>query len=584
MTTADKTKKASKINLTVSRKILLVVFATTMAGIALLAFFGLQSQRQNIETLARANNLTITELMAEQLSGGLKWKKTDKIAEVYQDLATADGSVLADILTYDASGALVTEYHSKTLPNAELSNLMADRKSDVSKDAAVVEMTPDHQIVLASVNSSKGDLVGYVVIAWSLDVLNAQLAATLREQVMLGAAALIGIMLLTGFLLNRFIGKPLSRLTGAMSALADGDETVTVEGLDRKDDVGDMSRAVQVFKENAEKVKALEIERQKEEEAKITRNEERRLEEEERQKAEQQRQAEAAQAAAKERSNLMTQVAEKLETTVNAVAVQISGSASHMEEKANSMVTSAADTDRHSSSIAAAAEQAAENVGGVASAAEELSVSLQEIGRQVSVSTELFEETMDVASNTDKVVGKLAETAGEIGNVIDLINDVAAQTNLLALNATIEAARAGEAGKGFAVVASEVKGLASQTTRATEEIARQIDEMQSATGDAVDAVKSIETMITRINETVQVMSSAVDEQSKATHEITENVQKASARTVEVSQSVTEVSDMASTSGSSATELLSVVGELSDHSSKLQQEVETVLKDIRSMAV
>ncbi|MCF8467225.1 MAG: HAMP domain-containing protein [Sneathiella sp.] len=578
-----KEKKKLAFKLTVSRKILLVVFMTTLVGLALLVFLGIQSQRKDMEQLAISNNLTITSLMAEQLSGALKWKKADKIEEVYHEMAAKDDSVLADIVTFDTGGNVVTEYHSETLPTAGLTGLLKEKKAEAEKDGLFTENTGDHQIILTAVTSSKGDLAGYAAFAWSLDRLNAQLASNLRQQMLLTGAALLGIVVLTGFLLGRFIGRPLSQLTGAMTALAGGDHTVAIVGLDRKDDVGDMSRAVQVFKANAEKVKALEIERHKEEEEKHLRAEERRREDEMRIAEEHKREQETAAKATAERAHFVKQIAEKLESSVNAVAHQISGSATHMEEKAKSMVTSAADTDRHSTTIAAAAEQAAGNVSGVASAAEELSASLQEIARQVDVSANLSKETMEVAETTDKVVGKLAVSAGEIGNVIELINNIAAQTNLLALNATIEAARAGEAGKGFAVVASEVKGLASQTTHATEEITRQIDDMQTATSDAVNAVKSIEEMIVRINETVQVMAAALEEQSSATKEITQNVQMASASTEEVSRSVLNVSNMASESGESATQLLGSVGELAGFSAKLQEEVEAVLKDIRSMA-
>lgn len=578
----DKTSFAAKM--TVSRKILLVVFATTLMGLSLLVYLGLQNQRHALEDLATNNNLTISELMAEQLSGALKWKKTDKIAEVYQEMASKDGSVLADILTFDNEGALVTEYHSETLPSASgLAALLSKHKAALEQGEVYTENTGSHQIILTPVTSAKGELVGFAAIGWSLNQLNEQLSANLMQQLLLTGAALLGIMVLTGFLLGRFIGRPLTQLTQAMLSIANGARDIIIDGLDRKDDVGDMSRAVQVFQANAEKVKALEVQREKDAQEKAAAEEERRREEMNRAEEEKRRDQEATAKSSAERVSFAQTLAQKLESTVNTVAQQIIGAAETMEEKARSMVTSAADTDRHSTSIAAASEQAAGNVSGVASAAEELSASLQEIGRQVNVSATLSKETMQVAESTDVVVGKLAVSAGEIGNVIDLINNIANQTNLLALNATIEAARAGEAGKGFAVVASEVKGLASQTTNATEEITRKIDGMQHATTEAVEAVKRIEEMIVQIDETVQVMSSAVEEQNAATLEITRNVQQASVSTGEVSRSVMEVSNMASSSGSSATQLLESVGELTQFSAKLREEVDSVLKDIRSMA-
>ncbi len=575
--------KKTAVKLTVSRKIQLVVFATTLAGLSLLVFLGLQSQRQDLESLAISNNLTITDLMAAQMTGALKWNKAEKVTEVYQEMTTLEDGVLADIITYNKDGAMVTEYHSDSLPTTDLAGLVSSHKDMLDKGESYSEMTDSHQIILTPVLTTKGELVGYAAVAWSLHQLNEQLSDNLMQQLLLGVAALLGILLLTGVLLSRYIGKPLSQLTQAMTALANGDNEITIAGLDRKDDVGDMSRAVQVFKANAENLRTMELQREKDAEEKAAAAEERRREELQRVEEEKHRDQEAAAKAATERASFARAIAEKLESSVDAVARQISTAAQTMEEKAKSMVTSAADTDSHSSAIAAASEQAAVNVSGVATAAEELSASLQEIARQVDASAKLSQDTMNVAESTDEVVGKLAVSAGEIGNIIELINNIASQTNLLALNATIEAARAGEAGKGFAVVASEVKGLASQTTSATEQITRQIDGMQHATGEAVEAVKRIEEMIIRINETIQAMAAALEEQNSATLEITRNVQQASSSTGEVSRSITDVSNMATASGSSATQLLGSVGELSIYSSKLREEVSAVLDDIRAMA-
>ncbi|WP_334127758.1 methyl-accepting chemotaxis protein [Sneathiella sp.] len=574
-------QKASKW--TVSRKIQLVVFATTLIGLSLLMLLGLQNQRQDMEHLAVSNNLTISDLMAAQMTGALKWNKPEKVAEVYEEMRERDDSALADIITYTSDGAMVTEYHSSRLPTVDLNGLLAAHKATLDKGEVYSELTDTHQIVVTPVLTTKQELVGYAAIAWSLDQLNAQLASNLMQQLMLSGAALVGIILLTGLLLNRFIGRPLSQLTAAMSALANGQNDITIAGLERRDDVGDMSRAVQIFKANAENLQRLEIQRKQDAEEKAAAAAARRREEEQRLEAERRREQEAAAKAAAERVAFAGAIAEKLEASVNTVARDISGAAEVMEEKAKSMVTSAADTDTHSSAIAAASERAAENVSGVATAAEELSASLQEIARQVDASAKLSKDTMDVAESTDQVVGKLAISAEEVGNIIELINDIASQTNLLALNATIEAARAGEAGKGFAVVASEVKGLAAQTTRATEQIASQIDGMQQATGEAVDAVKRIEEMIVRINETIQAMAAALEEQNSATLEITRNVQQASLSTGEVSRSVTDVATMAAASGASATQLLGSVSNLAEYSNKLRVEVAAVLEDIRSMA-
>ena len=567
---------------TVSRKILLVVFSSFLFSLILLVYISSQNQRNDIQGLAYDNYETVSKLLAVQMSGGLKWKKVTKITEVYDEIVLKAGSVLGEVMTFDKSGEQVTTFQSEVLPNGNLGDMYKNIQGKLNeKDVFTIDDGQNH-IVIVPVKTAKGEFVGTAAFAWSLQKLEAQLFDNLLKQLMLSIAVMVGLMVLTGILLNRFIGAPLTGLTKAMMDLAGGERNLEIIGLERGDDLGDMSRAVQVFKENAEKVDALQAENEREASRKTAMEEQLRSAEVEKQQAEIERQRQSEESARASRTNFATELAAKLESSVNAISQKISKSAGDMKQQAQTMVDSAKNTDQHSSSIASASEQAAQNVSGVASAAEELSASLQEIGRQVSVSSNLTEETLKETEVTDSVVSELAETAGQIGNVLNLINEIAAQTNLLALNATIEAARAGEAGKGFAVVASEVKGLASQTTKATEEISKQIDQMQSASTNAVGAVHGIKGMIVRINETVQMMETAVHEQNTATLEITKNVQMASERTGEVSKSVSDVSNMASISGNAAGKLLESVGELSEQSSTLQTEVDAVLKEIRSM--
>lgn len=567
---------------TVSRKILLVVFGSFLFSLSLLVYISSQNQRSDIQELAFDNYETVSKLLAVQMSGGLKWKKVIKITEVYDEISLKEGSVLAEVRTFDKSGEQVTQFQSKILPNGDLVDAYKKVQEKLNdNDVFTIDDAQNH-VVIVPVKTAKGEFVGTAAFAWSLQDLEAQLFSNLLKQLVLAGAVMAGLMVLTGILLNRFIGAPLTGLTKAMMDLAGGERKLEIVGLERADDLGDMSRAVQVFKENADKVDALQAENEREASRKAAMEEQLRSAEMEKQQAEIERQRQSEEAARESRTNFATELAAKLEASVNAISQKISKSAVDMKQQAQTMVDSAENTDQHSSSIASASEQAAQNVSGVASAAEELSASLQEIGRQVTVSSNLTEETLKETEVTDSVVSELADTAGQIGNVLNLINEIAAQTNLLALNATIEAARAGDAGKGFAVVASEVKGLASQTTKATEEISRQIDQMQSASTNAVGAVQGIKGMIVRINETVQMMESAVHEQNTATLEITKNVQMASERTGEVSKSVSDVSNMASISGEAAGKLLESVGELSEQSSTLETEVDAVLKEIRSM--
>jgi methyl-accepting chemotaxis protein len=217
----------------------------------------------------------------------------------------------------------------------------------------------------------------------------------------------------------------------------------------------------------------------------------------------------------------------------------------------------------------------------VATATEELSSSIAEITRQVTQSARIAGQAVEESSRTTSTVRGLAEGAAKIGDVVKLINDIAGQTNLLALNATIEAARAGEAGKGFAVVAAEVKNLATQTAKATEEIAAQVGMIQQATGNSVAAIEGIGGTIGQINEIATTIASAVEEQGAATQEISRNVQQASAGTQEVSSNIGGVSQAAAETGAAASQVLSAADELSRQAETLRKEVGTFLADVRA---
>ncbi|MBL8652990.1 MAG: hypothetical protein JNJ97_02250, partial [Alphaproteobacteria bacterium] len=226
-------------------------------------------------------------------------------------------------------------------------------------------------------------------------------------------------------------------------------------------------------------------------------------------------------------------------------------------------------------------EEASTNVQTVAAATEELSSSISVISRQVTESARMSSKAVDDVGKTSQTVEALANAAQKIGNVVQWITEIASQTNLLALNATIEAARAGEAGKGFAVVASEVKRLASQTARATDEIGAQINEIQSATGQSVEAMRSIGETIASMNSIASTIASAVEEQGAATQEIARNVQQAAAGTSEVSSNISGVTRAAEDTGSAASLVQRAAADLGGQANDLRNAVEQFLRQVRS---
>ncbi len=379
-------------------------------------------------------------------------------------------------------------------------------------------------------------------------------AAMRRQSLELGAWSLAGglIVLLVVLMLARNVARPIKRLTDAMKSLAEGNMAVTVPDITRTDEIGDMARTLEVFRENAQRVKQMEAD-----------------------KAEQERRAAAEKRAA------MLAMADEFGASVGSAVERIDSASGDMRQTAGDLTATAEETARQSNAVSEAATQASTNVQTVAAATEELSASIAEISRRVAETAQMASRAVDQTSRTDQQVQTLNEAATSIGAVVKLINDIAGQTNLLALNATIEAARAGEAGKGFAVVASEVKSLANQTAKATEEISGQIAQVQAATTNVVEAIKEIGTAIGEINGVATSIASAVEEQGAATREISRNVQEAAQGTGHVSSNIAGVSNSAKTTGSAAERALAASTELGNHAAELRRKVDGFLTKIKA---
>ena len=373
--------------------------------------------------------------------------------------------------------------------------------------------------------------------------------AVILMSVVIGGAALL--ILVLGIGMGTLAARPIRVMTGAMTQLADGDVDVPIPATERHDEIGAMAKALQVFKDNARRARELAAE----------------------QESEQARKAARGTAIEREIGDF--------DAAISAALGKLSAAAEGMRATSTALGGTVETTERQAAAVAAASTLASTNVQTVASAGEQLSTSIAEIGRRVSDSTVITQQAVDQATQTDAKIKGLAEAARRIGDVVKLINDIAGQTNLLALNATIEAARAGEAGKGFAVVASEVKSLANQTAKATEEISTKIAEIQSATADSVEAIKTITETIERISGIATTIAAAVEEQGAATKEIARNVGEAAKGAEDVSANILGVTEATGETRKAASQVLSAAQGLNAESENLRSQIGGFLTRIRA---
>jgi methyl-accepting chemotaxis protein len=401
------------------------------------------------------------------------------------------------------------------------------------------------------IRDANGHLIGALASGTTMQDRDETVAATFWDC----ALASLPVVAVAAFLLllfTRRLTRPLARLTGQMAEIAGGKLHTVIDMAGRHDELGAMARAVEVFRDGMVERNRLVTGQQ-----------------------------ETAARAEAERRATLRQLADGFDAEVSTLVNQISAAATKMETTAGAMAGMAEQTHKQAGAASSAAVTAGTGVDSVAAAAQQLAASINEISQQVARSAEITGQAVADTQRTDTIVRALAEGADKIGHVVGLISSIAGQTNLLALNATIEAARAGDAGKGFAVVASEVKSLANQTSRATEDIASQVSQIQAATREAVDAIRSIAGTMEGISSIATSIASAVEEQGSATAEIARNVQHAAQATGEVTGFIGGVSSAADETGAAAGRVLHEAAALSGQSHQLTAKVENFLSSVRA---
>lgn len=396
------------------------------------------------------------------------------------------------------------------------------------------------------VGDVRGILEVDVVIAEQLAA-GQDLSGSILFGVLLVGVALTAVTVLTA---KRVVG-PLKNMTTVMGRLSQNDNKIDVPDQDREDEVGNMAQSVQVFKDNAVRMEEMQEEAKRREE-----------------------EAEADRVAA------LNKVADEFEVSVKGLVESVSSASTELQATSASMSRQAETARTEAGYVETSSKTASDHVTLVAAGTEELKTSIDEIGVQITRSASVATEAVGQAEASTQQVATLVEASKKVGEVVSLISDIASQTNLLALNATIEAARAGEMGKGFAVVASEVKTLADQTARATEEIAGQIDEIQSATSGAAKSIETVGETIGQIHEIANAVAGAVTQQKATTDEIARSISEASDRTVEVTNRIGSVTEATEETGAASNEVLAASSELSLQAEQLNQQVVAFLQQVK----
>jgi len=547
--------------------LILSVVGTAVAFALLVGTASRSSYDVSIEQSSN-NHTVISSLLATQVAGGFRWKKTDVVNEIFEAMALTEGSAFAMAGVYDLEGAqwlkFVPESHSATPLTPKASFIDAN----VGLDEVVSELDGTvYTVALPLLSGKNNDRIGTLVTVWDFSEIRQH-----ASKILFTAAVLAGIFLsllaATQWLaISRIIGKPLCAITAQMRQLANGNLTIDILGHERKDEIGLIASAVNVFKQDAISAKEikehqeaieLEAEQQRQQLADAEQQQQaERLRQLEEQKAQSEKEAasasllkqrievllEAVDAASRgdlqqridggENEDDLQKVVhalnhmfEQLRTSFGQIGQQTRDlrlSATELQKMGLTISSMVSESTLQTSTASETSNRVASSFETVASATHQMTASIQQIANNAGGAATVAKKAVELAGSTGVSIRQLADSSKGIGDVIKVINSIAEQTNLLALNATIEAARAGDAGKGFAVVANEVKELAKETAKATEEIEGRIASIQTDTGIAVQAITNINEIVEQISETQGVIAFSVEEQTTTTKEINSTI-------------------------------------------------------------
>ena len=555
----NKLKISTKLNIGFGLMVALVLM------VASLAFMNEQTTQKDIAASSRAGDAVV------KLKDAILSVRQGRVM-IWTFAATGDAKYLAerdkafakfdDI--YKGLNALVTDADGKANIAAFNDTVVAFKQAASTLETAVKSGVsrddPQYRAAVDGINAAaKAYAASNDKAAGYFQDRDSAAKTSLESQIDFSNKLYIGLGLLSAvlgsavaWLVGRSIVPPVRRITETMQKISAGNYGVQVPALSNGDEIGDMARTVEIFRENLQTAEIYKVEQ---EQAK-------------------------AQADTMRREGML-KLADQFEKSIGGIVSLVASAAIEMQASAEQLSSSARETSAQSVAVSAAAEEAGANVTSVASATEELGASVNEIGRQVRTSASVSDIAVRDVDSAVRVVRELNEKAASISGVVDMIAGLASQTNLLALNATIESARAGEAGRGFAVVASEVKALAAQTARATSEISEKISQIQEATEQAASAIQGITQTIQTISDNNTTISAAVTQQTSTTQEIARAVSQAAMGTGEVTENMAGVAKAAEQTGDAAALVLNASRDLSSQADKLTREVSHFLTEVRA---
>jgi methyl-accepting chemotaxis protein len=542
-------KNHTRTAFSLSLKIAAVVVAVGLVGIVTTTLMTTSAVETEFRREFEASRNEIARQIAANIGGAIRWKKADVITESYRQLAEDPKKPIAALVTVTAGGELLTQYAAPGSDAAGLINLPKSKADGAETSVRTIYLGDDLVSIAPSGKDASGQPYGHLVIAWKTETVSNAISGvrfSLITKLSLTMLAVVGVILAA---LSRLVTGPLGTIAQRMEALAASDTTSPVPYGERGDEIGVIARSVTTFRDH--EVKRLALEETQRQEERIRDGRQRRIE------------------------GLIDGFRGQVKGLLEHVTVNMAD----MRKTAGELTRAAGEANGQATSVSAASKDASANVQTVADAADQLVQSIREISQNVARTTSVASQADRDASASAQRMASLSAAANKIGTVVDLIRDIANQTNLLALNATIEAARAGEAGKGFAVVASEVKNLATQTAKATEEIAGQIGEIQASTLDATQGIEGITRTMSEVNSLATSIAAAIEEQTVATSDISRNVQEAARGTTSVVTNIGAVASSIERTTGAAGLVDNAAHKISTTADSLSVAVDSFLRDV-----